>query len=417
MIAQDVLAERPLLEFVLKELEDIESEVAQAPDADAAEEAVLAWSRRLGRQVLEQTLQARVEQHEQHAPRECECGGRLRVHSRQPRSVLTLLGEVRLGRRYFYCRRCRAHSFPGDGWLSWPGAFSLRLEEAVAHEVAALPYRQALAGLRKLLGVEISVAGAQAIVARWGEAKLWPEPYAEPIQGRLVAQWDGTTVHLEEGDREVKVAAIMALEGGKATQVSYVADLVPAAQFGPLVWRELLVRGAPRVAERMVCGDGAPWVWEVASWVLPRATEILDWFHATEHLWEAAQAAHGEGKPPTQALAQRWKEALWEGQVEGIVEELQELHCTRLDPEGTFRKNAHYFDTHQARLRYPVFREAGWPIGSGVVEGGCKHVIDIRLKRKSTRWKRPGLRRVLYLRLDRLNERWEHRTQYMKAAA
>ena len=151
--------------------------------------------------------------------------------------------------------------------------------------------------------------------------------------------------------------------------------------------------------------------------MLSRPTEILDWYHAAEHLWQAGRVVHGEGTPETSALVERWKSRLWEGYSEPLEEELRELARTTPDCDQTLRKTADYLATHQARLRYPLFRAAGWPVGSGVVEGGCKHVIDLRFKRKSTRWTKEGARAVLHLRLDILNHRWENRCDHLRSVS
>ena len=89
----------------------------------------------------------------------------------------------------------------------------------------------------------------------------------------------------------------------------------------------------------------------------------------------------------------------------------------RDDKDHTLRRCADYLKTHQHRLRYHLFRAAGWPIGSGVVEGACKHVVGMRFKRQSTRWTKAGARQVLHLRLDRLSHRWDARTKLIRKAA
>ena len=165
-------------------------------------------------------------------------------------------------------------------------------------------------------------------------------------------------------------------------------------------------------------GDGAPWVWELASHLFPRAVQILDWYHLSEHLWEAARVVHGEGTVLTERLAKRWEMEVWEGRSEGVEEHLREfVRQGRDDSKETLRRDANYLQTHQHRIRYPLFRAAGWPVGSGVVEGGCKQVVGLRLKRKSTRWREPGAAAVLHLRVDRLSNRWPERCALARQAA
>jgi hypothetical protein len=293
------------------------------------------------------------------------------------------------------------------------------VEEVVAWQCSLLPYREALAGLRKLAGVELSLLAAQRIVARWGKEELTVAPYTQKVTHDLVVQIDGAKAHLEEGWKEIKVGAFFSCDRtqpkAKPEAISYVADWESAEQFKETLWQEALVRGAFTAKAVAVVGDGAPWVWEMASWLFPHAIQILDWYHLTEHLWVAGKVVHGEGKPETAALVKQWKGEVWEGRSEGVEEHLRELVAQgRDDEDQTLRKCADYLQTHQHRLRYHLFRAAGWPIGSGVVEGACKHVIGLRFKRQSTRWTRAGARAVLHLRLDRLNGRWDQRCKLIR---
>ena len=91
---------------------------------------------------------------------------------------------------------------------------------------------------------------------------------------------------------------------------------------------------------------------------------------------------HGEGRPEKTALFEHWKSAVWDGCSEGVEEHLRELVAAgRDDEDNTLRKCADYLQTHQHRIRYHLFRAQGWPIGSGVVEGACQHVVGLRFKR------------------------------------
>ena len=159
-------------------------------------------------------------------------------------------------------------------------------------------------------------------------------------------------------------------------------------------------------------------MWELAGYLFPRAVQLLDWYHLSEHLWTAAKVVHGEGKPETEALAERWKSEVWECRSEGVAEHLRELVASGKDDEdNALRRCADYLKTHQHRIRYSQLRALGLPTGSGVVEGACRHVIGLRFKRQSTRWTKAGARAVLHLRLDRMNGRWNQRCDHLREAA
>lgn len=188
-----------LEELVVAEVRSVWEALQGAAGGEAAEEAVVQWSPKVGRAVLEAGVQARVEIVQAEGPRQCECAGKQWVHSYRWRTVLTLLGPVRVVRQYRQCGECGRRSFPADGWLGWEGAFSRRLEEAVAWSAAALPYRAALEGLGRFCGIELSLSAAQEMAGRWGSHPLELAGYAEPVKGRLGVEIDGTMAHVARG--------------------------------------------------------------------------------------------------------------------------------------------------------------------------------------------------------------------------
>jgi hypothetical protein len=418
MIADQQPGWEQVAERMQQEAQQLWESLDRMESGEALEKAVQVWQRAMGRQVMQALCQEAIRRRDQAQVPMC-CDRRMDNHSRPWRTVKTLQGDVRVRRRWYRCLQCGANRFPVDQWLGWKGGFSHGVQEVVAWECAGLPYREAVASLEKLGGLAVSVHAAERIVARWGEAELTPAPYQERVDKDLVIQIDGTTTHLEEGWKEIKVGAFFSCDCAdkEATPqaISYIADWRTAHDFRGLLDQEALVRGAPAARRQAVIGDGAPWVWDTASWLFPQAVQILDWYHLTQHLWAAGKAVHGEGAPHTRRLVEGWKTQVWEGCSEAVEEHMRELvKQSRDDRDQTLRKCADYLRTHQHRLRYHLFRAAGWPVASGVVEGACKHVVGLRFKRQSTRWTRAGARAVLHLRLDRLNHRWEERSNHMR---
>jgi len=421
MIAQSQSQWEQLAQQVLAEVREVWEAGKQAGSAEELEQMVLEWRARAGGLVMQALCQEAVARREQAQVPIC-CGGRMDHHSRLSKGVLTLVGPIRVRRRYYRCLRCGRSLFPADAWLGWPGGFSHHLQEALAWQCSLLPYREAVASVKKLAGVEVSVLGAERVVGRWGKRPLQLSPYAERVEKALVVQIDGTTTHLQEGWKEIKLGACFSWDcaqpEAEPEAVTYTAGWESAEQFRETLWREALVRGASTAGVVAVLGDGAPWVWETAAHLFPRAVEILDWYHVSEHLWAAGKAVHGEGKPETARLVETWQREVWEGRSEGVEDHLRELVAAgRDDGENTLRRCADYLQTHQHRIRYPLFRAMGLPTASGVVEGACKHLIGLRFKRQSTRWSRPGAEAVLHLRLDRINGRWRQRCDLMRQAA
>lgn len=421
MIADQEQTWERLMEATVAELRQLWEGLDEKESGQALELAVRDWQRRVGREVMQTLCQEAIRRRDQ-AQIELCCGRRMDNHSRPRRTVKTLLGDVRVRRRWHRCLSCGSRRFPADRWLGWEGGFSHAVQELVAWESSGLPFEEAVASLDKLAGLSVSKHAAEDIARRWGKEELELAPNAERVGKDLVIEIDGAKAHLEEGWKEIKVGTCFSWDGtdpeAKPEAVSYCADWETAEQFRETLWQETVVRGVSGARAMAVIGDGAPWIWDLASHLYPYATQILDWYHLTEHLGAAAKVVHGERTPETTALVEQWKTEMWEGRSEGVEQHLRELVAAgQDDSDHTLRKCADYLQTNQARVRYHLFRAAGWPIGSGVVEGACKHVIGLRFKRQSTRWSRAGARAVLHLRLDRLSGRWQARCNHMRKAA
>jgi hypothetical protein len=184
---------------------------------------------------------------------------------------------------------------------------------------------------------------------------------------------------------------------------SFVTDLADATSFGARVWAEAAQRGVLEAREVVVVGDGAHWIWNLAEEYFPGAVQILDWYHATEYLWSAAEAIYGAGSE----LAKRWvaeqETKLWEGKVAEVLTSLQaQVHA------GTaVEETLTYYTNHQARMRYDEYRARGMQIGSGTIESGCAHVLGARLKQAGMIWNREGAQAVAKVRTWLKSGRWE----------
>jgi hypothetical protein len=160
--------------------------------------------------------------------------------------------------------------------------------------------------------------------------------------------------------------------------------------------------------ERVVClGDGAPANWKQFDEHFPNRVEVLDWYHAMEHLWSVGNGIFGQGTPEAVRWVKRWEGELWEGRVEAVIVALHR-ESKREGVEGeAAREQIHYFETNKERMRYSECRAAGYPIGSGTVESACKRLIGARMKGAGMCWGKKGAQGVLTLRAELLSERWE----------
>jgi hypothetical protein len=168
----------------------------------------------------------------------------------------------------------------------------------------------------------------------------------------------------------------------------------------------------------VVIGDGAAWIDTLHQEHFGRHVRIVDWYHACEHLHDVAAAAHPEQAAKQAALAERLTRALWRGKAASVALTLAELSrragAPRADdppqhPRRVLQQNAGYFQRHAQHMNYPAYRKRGWPIGSGVTEGGVKQ-FNKRVKGTEQFWHLQGVESILALRSLWLSDdgRWDH---------
>jgi hypothetical protein len=178
---------------------------------------------------------------------------------------------------------------------------------------------------------------------------------------------------------------------------SYIATFEPAAVFGDMVKAEGIRRGADHVRQLTILGDGAAWIWGIATAKFPEATQIVDLFHAREHLHDLArQLEFMLGDRKDEWLAARLEDLDY-GDIDGIVAATREYPLTGIRKDEIDTALG-YFENNARRMRYKWFRSRGLFVGSGVVESGCKAVIGQRLKLSGMRWTIAGADAIATLR-------------------
>lgn len=230
---------------------------------------------------------------------------------------------------------------------------------------------------------------------------------------RAGAALDGAMVHIrEEGWKELKVGCLFEIEQqpffdeetqewrsqGHATDATYVAHLGGPEQFGRMIWTQAHQHRWPAAAETQVVGDGAVWIWNLADEYLSPQHKTVDWYHATEHLHDAAKLIY----PDRQSMATRWYNAaetlLYQGHAEQISSIITQKTETLTTPKNDdLLAHATYFENNKRRMNYMALREDGFLIGSGVVESGAKQ-FKARFTGPGMRWSRHGFNHLLPIR-------------------
>ena len=214
---------------------------------------------------------------------------------------------------------------------------------------------------------------------------------------------DGGMVNIRgEGWKEMKAGAVFDIElrlerdprthewteMAHGVNIAYTAVLGSVSHFAPALWALAVKSDVPAAAHSSVTADGAEWIWALVPDYFPDSVQIVDWFHATQHLAEAARALY----PADDTQAQTWFTHRLDELFAGLIHKI----TTPLDRAG-LTDHSHYFHTHRRRMQYLEFREQGYPIGSGTIESGIKQFLT-RLAGPGMRWSRPGAERMAVLR-------------------
>ena len=179
---------------------------------------------------------------------------------------------------------------------------------------------------------------------------------------------------------------------------TYLADIVPAKEFGPLLRAEAIRRGIAKARVVVFLGDGAVWVWKLARINFSQAVCILDYYHAGEHLTLLTDALYGEGSALAKKRYRQWRKALLKDGIAKIIAQAKADLPARPQLRKLAKKQIAYFERNRSRMWCQTFRQAGYFIGSGVVEAGCKTVVGQRLKQSGMLWSRKGASPLLTVR-------------------
>jgi hypothetical protein len=345
---------------------------------------------RIAARALEQRLNSDTSDHVG-AELPCPCGGAAQYHGRHQKTFESVLGPLHLQCAYYHCEQCQSGFCPRDRVLGLE-SFSLTpgVLRMTASAAALVSFEESSGLLHELAGVEVSTKqveraaeglGAEIAVDEHQQveklAEVTPTMYlgmdgtGVPMRAQEVADRAGKQADGSAKTREAKIVTIWTAESrdaeGKPVRdprsITYLAAIESAATldtspelsaFAARVLREANRRGFPEAARGVVLGDGSPWIWNTATELFPQATQILDRFHAKEHLSKVGKTIYGdntEGKPWIQS---RYDE-LDNGRLKSLV---QALHGhARQYPEA--RECIRYIWNNRRRMRYPKFDQQG----------------------------------------------------------
>ncbi|MBM3756342.1 MAG: ISKra4 family transposase [Acidobacteria bacterium] len=384
----------------------------------------------------------------------CSCGRQARYRELRAKTVLTVLGAATIARPYYLCPHCQQGQFPADRELDVADTeFSPGVRRMQALVGQDAPFDRGREQMHMLAGLEVTTKSVERVAEAIGAdiALCEDEQAARAVQLELpiiigppvpvlYIELDGTGVPVVKKEtvnrkgkadgqpahtREAKLGCVFTQtkwdEDGFAIRdpdsTTYTGAIETAQEFGKRLYVEAWKRGWSRAEKKVVIGDGAEWIWNIAQQYFPGAIQIVDIFHARQHLWNLARLLHpGNTKRQNQWIGLHQKRWLDDGKIDKLAASLRALPVTDPELAKKVRTEADYFANNAARMDYPLFRSQHLFIGSGVVEAGCKTVIGHRLKQSGMFWTVNGANSILALRCCRLNRRFEDYWENRRAA-
>jgi len=352
----------------------------------------------------------------------CKCGHSMKFVQHRSRDIQTTFGWIRIKRAYYYCSDCGACLAPYDK-ASGLGSFNLSAAMADACCLVATDdsFQQVSKKIERLLGQTVCDDTVRDVVHHTGavalrqQQQMWDDfvkdrqvPQAEQVPQRLYICPDGTTVHEKDGWHEAKMGCIYWQDQRFQRHKRYVGRFDNSDTFGRYLWFWACRCGFREAAEVIYIGDGAGWIRTIHDRHFSKAVFIVDWFHASEHIWDCGKILFGEGTDAAKKWVEKLLNLLWDGWTRKSLKFLEKQMSNYRGKKREAIETLHrYISVNEEQMRYDVFRSNGYDIGSGAVEGACKYVVGKRLKQSGMIWTRAGSSAVLSLRITWLNGQWD----------
>jgi len=344
------------------------------------------------------------------------------------KTVLISVGWISLRRPYLYSPAQAKGRCPLDSAWGFVDSYSPEVLRLGCRAAAlAGSYEAASQDLLTYAGLSIDAKQLQRLVSqlapvmnRWRQAQQPPQP--GPTCGEVMCiGTDGTGAPMRRRylrgrkgkkggrarTREVKVGTVFTHRKPAQPEerperdygsTTYLAAIVSADDFGPLLRNEAIRRGMGSAQSVVFLGDGAVWVWKLARLNFPGATCILDYYHACEHLSLLSALLYEEGTTVARRRYRLWKKWLLKDKISEVITQAKEDLPQKAATRKLAKVQIGYLERNRSKMLYRTFRAAGYFIGSGVVEAGCKVVVGQRLKQSGMLWSRKGAEHLLAVR-------------------
>lgn len=359
----------------------------------------------------------------------------LQYCSQRSKEIHTLLGTLTIERGYYIHRESGIHRFRFDEIFGLEkSSYSPGSQRAISKLGAYLPFGFSDAELKELTGIDYGAKaveritkelGAEVIAYNKGIDKRMPE---NTTSKTMYLAMDGTGIPMtasaltgrkgkqtvEAKTREVKLGCIFTQSGTGVdnypqrdeASTTYLGGIISAKELGERMYREAQARNYKRY-RIVILGDGAIWIWNIASDLFPEAIQIVDVYHAREHFWNVARSFFGNGSIESNRWGHARKDELDNGDVEAVIQAINSLKANTAEQKHLQKSEIGYFQKNAKRMRYNGFRQMGLFVGSGVLEAGCKTLVGQRLKQSGMHWSLNGAEAVIGLRCCIFSNQWE----------
>jgi hypothetical protein len=368
----------------------------------------------------------------------CRCGGSAYFKSCPKKTLLTVVGEVEIGRRYYSCRKCHENYTPFDLWSGLgAGMTTPAARRMLALAGMSFSFDTAAERLAELCLLKVSNDTIRRVSEEEGKAAAEfmvtsdvPAKVLARGRGDTEFYTDGVSVNTTKGWRDLRVNVFDKREAGEpATPENWADRVLPppnvriawasmaACEQQGLAWKSQSEKlGVTDEQHLSVLADGAKWIWDQAAGCWKKAQWVLDVFHVSEHIHDCGKAICGTHG----CQARLWSEAQVQSLIEnGPVKYLADLDAflsLHTDPAkiAAVESLRNYLKPNVDSMWYKQRLADGRPIGSGLIEGANKTIVSNRLKLNSARWVAENAEYITALRcLDYSglwDQFWLHRT-------
>ena len=372
------------------------------------------------------------------APPKC-CGRPMKNCGPEEIYVQTMFGKVYLTRRRYRCRVCERSMFAADEAICFAGH---RMTKLLAQRICQLATVEHFTRLEQLLADQHGIAvgheemlelvhqaGGAAETARradvesWRDRRRptgdWPEPVVRPR--RIYVSCDGIMycTNLTEPDPEhpgqkrliwqqMKVGCVYWQDERDSWQKRVIWGRDCPEDFGATLYRVACECGYRQAPEKIFAADGGDWCWDIHARYFSQSTGVLDWYHANEHVWDAAKLLFS-ATVDAHTWARQAETVLWNEGGESLaawVREQQKCHRWRGRAAEASHNLSRYVELRTEYTKYPDYRKKQWQIGSGMIESTAKQLVGLRLKGPGMHWSEKGALAVTALRAQDLNGCW-----------